>query len=349
MKLIQYVVCALFLWEATSTAEETLLEKVYPERESFSFKGMEFVKVEPGTLEGPRKQIELPLEYWVAKYELREIDWDRVIGNYQLWCKRFNRDRKEFGKNRPVTHISYREAKQFCARLDQMTKKSSGGGNPKNLMDRIHNIAAQIVDTGPNLQFLKEDYCFRLPTGAEWEFACLAGAKTKYHFGDSITISFATKEANVFQPSTGFGPFLREVGCYPPNAWGIFDMHGNVSEWCLDFRLGHFEKGEYPFRNKVGMVEPILSFPRQMCILVKGGNYFQMADYAAAKSESFGIPNSFFQALGVRVVYAKSLPDLEGVVAPDYGEEYNQKFFGKNPNKGSDFEIERISLDSLER
>ena len=87
-----------------------------------------------------------------------------------------------------------------------------------------------------------------LPTEAQWEYACRAGTRTVFHFGDSANgvkanidgnIPFGTDETG---PSVG-GP--RPVGSYPSNAWGIHDMHGNVWEWCRDWYQGdYYEDGQ---------------------------------------------------------------------------------------------------------
>ena len=69
---------------------------------------------------------------------------------------------------------------------------------------------------------------FRLPTEAEWEYACRAGTKTAYCFGDRVTTM------DVHARGSRLGGQATESGTYPPNAWGIYDMHGNVAEWCCD-------------------------------------------------------------------------------------------------------------------
>ncbi len=80
----------------------------------------------------------------------------------------------------------------------------------------------------------KEGKPYRLPTEAEWEYACRAGTTTKFHTGDQLT----PDDANF-----GRRPSADKVGMYKPNAWGFFDMHGNVAEWCLDW-YGPYESGE---------------------------------------------------------------------------------------------------------
>ena len=95
--------------------------------------------------------------------------------------------------NLPVSQISHDQAQNYCDNLSEYFNKK-----------------------------------VRLPTEAEWEYACRAGTTTKYAFGDDIT----TDQAHFYENSGQ--PFLMPVGNFPPNAWGLHDMHGNVWEWCAD-------------------------------------------------------------------------------------------------------------------
>ncbi|MGB3656171.1 MAG: SUMF1/EgtB/PvdO family nonheme iron enzyme [Rivularia sp. (in: cyanobacteria)] len=106
------------------------------------------------------------------------------------------------GNLRPVERISWYEAREFCARLSKATNRE-----------------------------------YRLPSESEWEYACRAGTTTPFYFGKSIT----TKLAN-YDGSYVYGRELKgiyrerttEVGTFPPNNYGLFDMHGNLWEWCAD-------------------------------------------------------------------------------------------------------------------
>jgi len=83
----------------------------------------------------------------------------------------------------------------------------------------------------------------RLPTEAEWEYACRAGTTTTFNTGDSLTVSQANFNGNFSNTTNEKGEFREKtlpVGSFSPNAWGIYDMHGNVVEWCSDW------DGDYP-------------------------------------------------------------------------------------------------------
>ncbi len=102
----------------------------------------------------------------------------------------------------PVESVSWDDARRFCERMSDLEEEKA--------VDRV----------------------YRLPTGAEWEFACRAGLFARwYHLGDDL----ADTEANFY----GSGLHrTSEVGSYPANAWGLYDMHGNVQEWCQDEYAG---------------------------------------------------------------------------------------------------------------
>jgi formylglycine-generating enzyme required for sulfatase activity len=95
------------------------------------------------------------------------------------------------GENRPVEKVSWHEAIAFCEQLSKMSDRS-----------------------------------FRLPSEAEWEYACRSGTETKFYFGETISVEQVNHGLNLNGTS--------EVGQFPPNSFGLYDMHGNVWEWCAD-------------------------------------------------------------------------------------------------------------------
>ena len=113
------------------------------------------------------------------------------------------------GAKRPVEEVSWNEAQEFCKKLSQKTGRK-----------------------------------YRLPSEAEWEYACRAGTTTPFHFGETITTDLANYQGtdSIFGTTGNYGEGPKgkyraqttEVGIFPPNAFGLCDMHGNVWEWCED-------------------------------------------------------------------------------------------------------------------
>lgn len=141
----------------------------------------------------------------------------------------------------------------------------------------------------------KEKKPYRLPTEAEWEYACRAGAATAYHTGDTIF----TTQAN-FNGSTlkldgkkGKNRFkTMPVGSFPANAWGLHDMHGNVFQWCQD------QYGEYPADD---VVDP--QGGAKGTRVQRGGSWFNYPENVRSASRYKNGPSSRNDDVGFRVCY----------------------------------------------
>src|SRR5262249_50414808 len=86
-----------------------------------------------------------------------------------------------------------------------------------------------------------------LPMEAEWEYACRAGTETPFHYGSSLSSLQANINGNAPYGGAAKGPFLQrtsKVGSFPANAWGLFDMHGNVLQWCKEHYAKDYVEGE---------------------------------------------------------------------------------------------------------
>jgi formylglycine-generating enzyme required for sulfatase activity len=144
--------------------------------------------------------------FWMSKYETTQGQWKRVMGKLP---GPLTAELPE-GDDLPVGNVNFAEADAFCQRLTEQGHRSDN---------------------------LPKDWEFRLPTEAQWEYACRAGTTTATAFGDKLS----SKQANFKgRPYNGAepGPSLNraaKVGSYPANAWGLHDMHGNIFEWCRDW------------------------------------------------------------------------------------------------------------------
>jgi formylglycine-generating enzyme required for sulfatase activity len=146
--------------------------------------------------ESPQHQVTVP-SFFMGKYPLTQAQYQAILGSNPSYFK---------GNNRPVETVSWDDAVRFCQKLSQRTGKN-----------------------------------YRLPSEAEWEYACRAGTKTPFSFGDNITTDLVNYNGNYPYKSAPKGKYREQttdVGTFPPtfppNPFGLYDMHGNVWEWCED-------------------------------------------------------------------------------------------------------------------
>ena len=140
--------------------------------------------------EKPQHEVTLQ-PFFMGKYPVTQAQW-REVASLPKVDKDLNPELSYFkGNNLPVEQVSWDDAVEFCERLSRKTRLG-----------------------------------YRLPSEAEWEYACRAGTTTKYHFGETITDQLANYNRN-FSETTSVGQFM-------PNSFGLYDIHGNVMEWCQD-------------------------------------------------------------------------------------------------------------------
>ena len=144
--------------------------------------------------EHPQHQVSVP-PFFMGKYPITQAQWKEVASRTDLKVKQnldlnpaHFKDRPDSDR-RPVEQVNWYDAVEFCARLSKLTGRE-----------------------------------YRLPSEAEWEYACRAGTTTPFYFGETITGELANYDASETTP----------VGQFTPNAFGLYDMHGNVWEWCAD-------------------------------------------------------------------------------------------------------------------
>lgn len=131
---------------------------------------------------------------------------------------------------------------------------------------------------------------FDLPTEAQWEYACRAGTTTVYYYGDAHDGQYQWDNTN-----SGF--VTHEVGLLPPNAWGLFDMHGNLSEWCLD-RVHH---EVYAYSSSAEQVDP-LGLKDGTRRIRRGGSFIVNVLNSRSAERSMSSPDFVYNEIGFRIV-----------------------------------------------
>jgi formylglycine-generating enzyme required for sulfatase activity len=164
-------------------------------------------------------QVEVTLTrgFWMARYETTQGLWKRVAGKLPGPPTAELPEQDDL----PVGNVNFAEAEAFCQKL---------------------------TDLGRATGELPPDWEFRLPTEAQWEYACRAGTTTATAFGDTLgnkQANFKGKPYNGAEPGPSPGKAVP-VGSYPANAWGLHDMHGNTFEWCRDWYHARLPGGVDP-------------------------------------------------------------------------------------------------------
>jgi sulfatase modifying factor 1 len=132
---------------------------------------------------------------------------------------------------------------------------------------------------------------FRLPTEAEWEFACRAGTSSPYSSGEKLTLAAANFDARLEDEGT-FRGAPTPVGTFAPNPWGLYDMHGNVWEWCADWHCPYAEEN---IQDPIGHCDSGLR-------VIRGGSWYYGSDSARCGLRYTHPPHLSGPSLGFRVV-----------------------------------------------
>jgi formylglycine-generating enzyme required for sulfatase activity len=229
--------------------------------------------------EGPQTKVTISYEFWIGKYEVTQAQWEALrnstgllIANPSMINGQHPSDWNlpDYGRNpeRPVENIKWLEADAFCRVLTQVERT---------------NLPAK--------------YVYRLPTEAEWEYACRAGTTTRFSFGDdeSELGKYAWFKSNAIDRT-------QPVGRTRPNPWGLYDMHGNVMEWCYDWYSEKLPGGAVT--NPVG---PDSGKKR----VLRGGGWESDKSREFRCADRYGLePTKKGWAYGFRVVLGPSIDSL---------------------------------------
>ncbi|MDD2716575.1 MAG: SUMF1/EgtB/PvdO family nonheme iron enzyme [Candidatus Wallbacteria bacterium] len=208
--------------------------------------------------EGPQHTVNISQGFWLGKYEVTQAQWQAITGRNPSGFQGANYPNSS---NRPVEYVSWNVCQSFIATLN-----NKGYGT------------------------------FRLPTEAEWEYACRAGTSTAHYWGSSVDGNYMWYPANS-------GSQTHDVGLKFPNAWGLCDMNGNVWEWCQDlsaniWELGQNGSGDYSNSTVTDPQGPTTGPSR----VHRGGSWYPSDPYCRSALRHAMPPDHSYSDLGLRIL-----------------------------------------------
>ena len=205
--------------------------------------------------EGPLHEVEISRGFWLGKYEVTQGEWEAVMGETP-WS---GEDYVRSNSSHPAVYISWNDVQEFIEKL---------------------NVAA-----GSSM--------YRLPSEAEWEYACRAGTRTRWSFGDDEgqLTHYAWYRANAWNVGERYG---HAVGTKRANPWGLHDMHGNVWEWVQDW----YSSGYYNSSPRVDPPGPTSGSLRVM----RGGRFSGHAQGVRSADRNYASPGARHSGIGVRLL-----------------------------------------------
>lgn len=177
--------------------------------------------------------------FWMSKYPITQSQWRAVAALPEIGLELISNPSGFQGNNHPVEQVSWDDAAEFCKRLSSATGRN-----------------------------------YRLPSEAEWEYACRANTVSLFHYGDVLTPQLARCKSNAFTAlfMPMFSGKTSPVGSFTPNHFGLYDMHGNVWEWCLD--NVHLKSGGFGMSYKNAPVDGSAWLTGDASVkIVRGGSW----------------------------------------------------------------------------
>ena len=209
-------------------------------------------------------QVTLTQGYWLGKYQVTQAQYEAVTGKNPSWFK---------GADLPVENLSFYEAVDFCSRLTALERAAGR---------------------------LPEGYEYTMPTEAQWEYACRAGTTTALNNGKDLSDKDKCPEMDEVGWYMGnIDSTTQPVGQKLPNAWGLYDMHGNVLEWCLDW------DDFYPTEPVTDPTGPARGFNR----VIRGGscNFLAFGCRSAYRSQYNPSYGAYFCGFRVALSVSKNI------------------------------------------
>ncbi len=219
-------------------------------------------------------EVEVSRPFYLGTHEVTQRQFMRLMGSVVKRGAIFNEGRGG-GPEHPMENVTWHHAVEFCAALSALADEKAAGRR------------------------------YRLPTEAEWEYACRAGTSSPFHFGKALSSRQANFNGGFPLGGKELGPYLRKtapVGSHKPNAWGLFDMHGNVAEWCADF----YDKDSYrsgPRKDPRGPEKGVVSTDYgDFYRVVRGGCWLDEARACRSACRARAMPHEPYRLVGFRVV-----------------------------------------------
>ena len=239
---------------------------------------MDLVSVTPGVFRmgkaDSKRIVKLMRPFWIGKYEVTQEQFEKIMRKNPSTYK---------NPAAPVEKVTWNDAMEFSRKLTEIERKRKDSG-------------------------IQADYEYRLPTEAVWEFCCWAGTESSFSFGESAEELYSNgnycdssnkdklKCADLTHDDGS--DKTSAVGKYRPNPWGIYDMHGNVREWCYDWH-GSIKDSEC--ENPTGISSGASKVNR-------GGAWDESSEKCTSFHRNLDSPESSFDNLGFRIVLAPFLP-----------------------------------------
>ncbi len=210
--------------------------------------------------ERPVHSVTISQSFWMSETEITQAQYQAMMGSNPSYSS---------GANMPVEQVTWHDARAYCAAL---TAQEQAAGNVPAGME------------------------YRLPTEAEWEYACRAGTTTEFNVGAGLFCGQAIFGYSYHSNSSCNSGSPVNVGSYSANAFGLYDMHGSVWEWCLDSYAGY---------SGASQTDPFVT--GGLVRVLRGGGWNNFSYNCRATIRNYYSPGFLYNTFGFRVVLAPVL------------------------------------------